>query len=604
MKGGHPLTKNDLLNFESTIKETLKKAEKKVRFASNMRLLFALCFILSFAEYFKDRSIVFLSLGIVSIFAFSYFVTVFNQAMTSTRFLETKLVVLKRYEARHNHEWQAFSDTGAWYEGKNDPLSEDLDLFGKNSLYQYLSVAHTSRGRSHLANVLLYPDFEGLKERQEAVLELSEEDDFALSFEALAYQTNDRKRKREEEAEKALIEYAKSKSKVPSLYFLLVFAMPVITLGAMILAFFGQVSVLSPITLILAQIGLTVYFDEPLSKERDVILSFAERVKYYEDRLSLLEGREYHSLELKKMKSDLANVKQGIKGLKQIAEFWQWRENFILYWLLCGIFAWDFNMVIKLYTWKKNYGASFELWLDWIAKIETYLSLGMLGRLYQNEALMPEILESKVPYLEVVLGRHPLLNPQSVVANSHHQEGEMIIITGSNMSGKSTFMRMLGLNTVLAYAGGMVVSEKFVVSPMALFTSMRVRDDVSQGISTFYGEILRVKRAVSYTEKNLPMFVLVDEIFKGTNSKDRIIGAKAAITKLSKPYVMGIVTTHDFELADMVSEGKIKGKNYHFEEHYQGDEICFDYTIKEGRSQSTNAQHLMRIAGLLDKEEG
>lgn len=598
------MTKNDLLVYEKAIKKALAKAKKKVRFASNMRLLFALGFIMSFAEYFRDKASLFLLLGGLSIVGFSYFVHVFNQAMKDSRFFETKLVILGRYEARHNHKWQDFSDTGEWYEGKNDPLSEDLDLFGQNSLYQYLSVAHTARGRMALAEMLLHPDFKGLKARQEAIKELSEDDDFALSFEALAYQTNDRKRKREEEAEKTLIAYAMESSKLPSFYLALVYLLPPLTLAAITLAFLGYVPVLLPVLFVLGQIGLTVYFDEPLSKERDVILTFAERVKYYEDRLTLLEGRAYQSEALKAMKQDLSNVKKGVKSLKQIAEFWQWRENFILYWLLCGIMAWDFNMAIKLHTWKKTYGSSFELWLEWLAKVESYLSLGMLGRLYPNETFMPEILDKNAPYLEVKSGKHPLLNPDTVVSNSHHQEGEMIIITGSNMSGKSTFMRMLGLNTVLAYAGGMVVGEKFVVSPMKLFTSMRVRDDVAQGISTFYGEILRVKRAVSYTNNELPMFVLVDEIFKGTNSKDRIIGAKAAITKLSKPYVMGIVTTHDFELADMVTSGEILGKNYHFEEHYQGDEICFDYTIKEGRSQSTNAQHLMRIAGLLETEEG
>lgn len=598
------MTKNDLLTYEAKLNGELKKAQKKMIFASNFRLLFALGFILCFAEYFREKGFLFLLLGLGSVLGFSYFVRVFNQAKGKVGFLETKLEVLKRYEARHNHAWQDFSDTGDWYEGKNSPLSEDLDLFGKNSLYQYLSLAHTSRGRKHLADTLLAPEFSSLKARQEAVEELSRDDDFALSFEALAYQTNDRKRKREEEAEKALIAYAKTKTKIEPLYYFLAYFLPLLTVLGIGLAFLGQVGILVPIFLILAQIGLAIYFDEPLSKERDIILSFAERVKYYEDRLKLLEEKDYTSAELCQMKADLSNVKKGIKRLKQVAELWQLRENFILYWLLCGVLAWDFNMLIRLNLWKRQYGASFELWLEWIAKVETYLSLGMLKRLYPDEALMPELLGQEVPYLEVKSGKHPLLNPKTVVANSHHQEGEMIIITGSNMSGKSTFMRMLGLNTVLAYAGGAVVANTFRVTPMKLFTSMRVKDDVSQGISTFYGEILRVKNAVSYAKQKLPMFVLVDEIFKGTNSKDRIIGAKAAITKLSKPYIMGIVTTHDFELADMVSSGEILGKNYHFEEHYQGDEICFDYTIKEGRSESTNAQHLMRIAGLLDKEEG
>ena len=170
------------------------------------------------------------------------------------------------------------------------------------------------------------------------------------------------------------------------------------------------------------------------------------------------------------------------------------------------------------------------------------------------------------------------------------------------MSGKSTFMRTLALNAVLAYAGGTVMAKNFRISPMRIFTSMRVRDDVSEGISSFYGEILRIKQMVAWSEQEKPMLVLVDEIFKGTNSADRIIGAEAAIKKLSRPWMMTIVTTHDFELCALADSPEVGGKNYHFEEHYDGDTIAFDYKIRPGRCRTTNAQHLMRIAGLLDEE--
>lgn len=593
-----------IAQYKEDIDKKLASAKKKVRFASNMRLLFALGIIVSFAEYFRRDMIVLLGLAIVFILAFSYFVSVFTKAMETVRFLETKLVILDRYEARLSNKWQSFSDTGSWYEGVSDPLSEDLDIFGEYSLYQYLSVAHTSAGRQHFAKTLIGKSDEDLKLRQDAVKELIEDDDFALSFEAMGYQFNDRKRKREEEAEKELIAYAKDNSPVPPFFLPIALGMPLLTLGAIGLGVMGILSPLYPICLLLAQIGLTVIFDDMLAKERDIILSFVERVQGYEDRLELLRKKDYQSALLKEMKADLDNVAKGIKKLQSIAELWQWRENFLFYWIVCGIFAWDFNLLLSLRRWKKEYGTSFEAWLSWIAKVECYLSLGVLGRIYPERTTLPTIVMQETPYIKVEDGYHPLLNPQTVVSNSYEQNGEMVIITGSNMSGKSTFMRMLGLNTVLAYAGGLVAAKSFVVSPMAIFTSMRVRDDVSQGISTFYGEILRIKRAVGYASEKKPMLILVDEIFKGTNSKDRILGAKAAITKLSKPWIVGIVTTHDFELADMVSNGEIIGKNFHFEEHYVDDEIKFDYTIKTGRSQSTNAKHLMRIAGLLDSEEG
>ena len=134
---------------------------------------------------------------------------------------------------------------------------------------------------------------------------------------------------------------------------------------------------------------------------------------------------------------------------------------------------------------------------------------------------------------------------------------------------------------------------------------MRVQDNVDEGISTFYGEILRIKDMVDYAKKEKPMLVLIDEIFKGTNSADRIVGAQATIRKLSQPWIMALVTTHDFELCALVEEKEVNGKNCHFQEYYEGDRLYFDYVIRPGRTQTTNAKHLMRMTGLLDEgQEG
>ena len=158
-------------------------------------------------------------------------------------------------------------------------------------------------------------------------------------------------------------------------------------------------------------------------------------------------------------------------------------------------------------------------------------------------------------------------------------------------------MRVLGSNMVLAYAGAPVCAKSFALTPMAVYTSIQIQDDLAGGISTFYAELLRIKKMMAYSRKGRPMLILIDEIFRGTNS-DRIVGAREAIRRLTLPHAITIVTTHDFELCDLGKEG-IPIRNAHFEEHYEGDKILFDFKIREGRCRTTNAQYLLRMAGIL-----
>ena len=176
------------------------------------------------------------------------------------------------------------------------------------------------------------------------------------------------------------------------------------------------------------------------------------------------------------------------------------------------------------------------------------------------------------------------------------------IITGANMSGKTTWIRTLAAAVMVAYSGAPVCAKSFAVSRLAVLTSIRVNDDISQGVSTFYAELLRIKSMIEYTEKNLPMLACIDEIFKGTNVNDRVIGAKEAIRRLTNDRSITLVTTHDFQLCDMVSENT-HISNAHFEEYYENDEIKFDFKLRKGRTHTTNAKYLLRMAGILPPEE-
>ena len=164
------------------------------------------------------------------------------------------------------------------------------------------------------------------------------------------------------------------------------------------------------------------------------------------------------------------------------------------------------------------------------------------------------------------------------------------------MSGKTTFMRSIGVNYLLFKAGGYVVAEAFSASIYKLFTSMKVADDVTDGISTFYAEILRVKSIIDYIKENKPMLVLIDEIFKGTNTKDRLEGAKSVVAHLKREGIKAIITTHDLELCNI--DGV---HNYHFLEHYVDDKISFDYKIHDGISKTRNAIYLLKLAGIIEE---
>lgn len=593
---------NEIEKMLNDAEARIAAEKRRLLLWSNGRLLSALAVLVGLVFGIRNDFLPGYVLAAAGIICFCYLVFRFNQQQIAIELAQNRLQVLKRYEARSKGDWYDFTDDGASYVRKDDFLSSDLDLFGPRSLYQYISVAHTIGGRDALMRLLTRPNLNLIGERQASVLELLSDDELAVDFEALGLSKDRRREEDERKAEEKLRRYAtgKGNSSVPQLKLLAV-GMPVVTLLLVVTSFLGVTSWMMVLYCFFLQIIASVLLSGTLQTEKESVMVLARRLGRAEERINVILAPDFQSAYLREMQKQLANAGEGIRALNRIVNTWQLRENFVLYLPLVGLLAWDFNCCLALDGWRKKYGASFTLWMDWLGEVEALYSLGTLSRVRPDETTVPEIVPGG-PLLEMDDGKHPLLDPRTVVGNDYTQGGDTVIITGSNMSGKSTFMRTLALNAVLAYAGGTVMAKRFRISPMHIFTSMRVSDDVSEGISSFYGEILRIKQMVTWSEQKKPMLVLVDEIFKGTNSADRIIGAQAAIRKLSHPWMMTLVTTHDFELCALADSPEVQGKNYHFEEHYEGDAIAFDYKIRPGRCKTTNAQHLMRIAGLLDAE--
>jgi DNA mismatch repair ATPase MutS len=229
------------------------------------------------------------------------------------------------------------------------------------------------------------------------------------------------------------------------------------------------------------------------------------------------------------------------------------------------------------------------------------MSLAVVGQTREN-CCFPELLTESAPRLQARDLQHLLLDEAQGVPNDIEVRSETRIITGSNMSGKTTFLRTLASSVVLAWAGAPVCAAQFGLTRLHVFTSIRVTDDITKGLSTFYAELLRIKSMVEFAKKKTPMLICIDEIFKGTNSADRIIGARAAIERLTGPQNITLVSTHDFELCDLLSPNDTPVTNYHFAETYDVEgHIHFDFRLQPGRCQTTNAKYLLRLAGILDE---
>ena len=224
------------------------------------------------------------------------------------------------------------------------------------------------------------------------------------------------------------------------------------------------------------------------------------------------------------------------------------------------------------------------------------MSFASIGQTRTNYCF-PKLLDRDTPRIKARNLASLLIADKKAVANDADLRAGTTIITGANMSGKTTWIRTLASAVLLAYAGAPVCAESFSVSKMAIFTSIRVNDDISQGMSTFYAELLRIKSMIEFSEKKLPMLICIDEIFKGTNEDDRIMGAKEAIKRLTNGLSITLVTTHDFDLCSME-----KISNAHFQEYYEGDKIKFDFKVREGRCTTTNAKYLLKMAGILKSE--
>ena len=579
-----------------------KKQLETIKFYSALRLLiFLAASIFSYILYKKDQYIILFALDFIFLVLFIGLAYVHSKLIERNRKVNLLKGINERAIDALEGKWREFEDKGEEYINKDHPYGADLDIFGKGSLFQWINNTTTPLGRKRLSDVLngnISFDVHAIKQRQDAIKELALRLNWRQSFVVEGLMVKDYMRDSIE-----LLSWCKKKDElfISKIFKLIITLLPLCTIISIALFFvFRAIPIYVMELFVLVNVAALQWGKSKRNEALDIIYQYKTNIRIYENMLYSIEQSKFESKYLNNLKAKYLGkskheCSKQIKALTKIVEKMSDRRNAI-YIVLNIVTLRDYHLIYSLENWKKNYGNNIELWLEGIAHFEELISLANINSNNPNWCI-PEITEEDT-CVKVKAIAHPLIGKRAVKNDLWIDKNKSImLVTGSNMSGKSTFLRTIGINLILAYIGTAVLAENFKASIMKIYTCMRTGDDLEQNISSFYAEILRVKKLIDGTKAESPIFFLLDEIFKGTNSKDRHAGAEILINQLSKENAVGLVSTHDLELCDIEKKNS-KVINYHFREYYKNNEIYFDYKLRMGSSTTQNALYLMQMAGI------
>lgn len=489
---------------------------------------------------------------------------------------------------------------GSGFTKAGHPYTNDLDIFGPASLYQYVNRCQSDQGASTLANWLSAPaDAAAIAARQEAVRELGPLLEWRQQLQA--YGVQDPIRHSTEEKISAWLKGTDEFSH--DITFKIVrYAWPVIGIGMLLLFLFDKVTVTFFSGFYIAALGFSGYLQKRIMKTQQSLDKIVPVLSTLADSARWIENKQFSSGQLESIRQRFvqpASASLAIGRLKKILDQFEFNLNFLFLLLVNPFLLWNLQMIFSLERWRRQHRNSIEPWFSALGETEALCSIAAIHFNHPHWTF-PIIDGEQHGLLEATGLGHPLIAETTSVLNDFSTEGngQIALITGSNMAGKSTFLRSIGVNMVLAMAGSPVLANRFKASVMKVSSSMRVADNLHESTSTFYAELKRLKAIIEQVKQHEPVLVLLDEILRGTNSLDRHTGSAALIRLLIRENAVALLATHDVELAEMAKDYSDHIHNYHFDAQIDGEELYFDYRLKAGVCQSINASLLMRKIGI------
>ena len=501
----------------------------------------------------------------------------------------------RRGLARIEDRWAGTGQQGERIDASASLYATDLDLFGRGSLFELLSQARTRMGEDTLAGWLLAPaSVETIHQRHAAITDLRPRLDLR---EDVAVLGDDVKASVHAEA---LLQWATSPNKLkqPSVRWIAL----LLCLAAVAAAiFWGSTGLKGPFFAVVIVEG--ILFLAHRTRVNEVLHGTAralEDLQLLSSLLARLEREQFDSPRLKTIQGALSSHRvEGSKAIAKLAtivEYIYSLDNPIVRALDIPL-LYSVQLAYAAEAWRSAHGNAVHLWLDAVGEMEALLSLTAYS--YEHPAdPFPELLEG-MPCFEAEQLGHPLIPAANCVRNGVSICGEtrVLLVSGSNMSGKSTLLRAVGLNTVLAMAGAPVRAQRLRLTPLRVGASILINDSLQEGSSRFYAEITRLRHICDLTEEGLPVLFLLDELLQGTNSKDRLVGAEGVVQALLDRGAIGLISTHDLALTDLGGAGD-RLRNVHLQDEIENGRMKFDFTLRDGVVIKSNGVELMRLIGL------
>ncbi|MDR2413678.1 MAG: DNA mismatch repair protein MutS [Odoribacteraceae bacterium] len=489
-------------------------------------------------------------------------------------------------------------DGGEEFRDSKHAYSHDLDLFGELSVFQSINRTVTPRGKQILANWLMSQTLSGeeIRGRQEAAREMSKYHNQGIDFRATGH-VRSLNTLSSEHAERWQHEKAGfSRQWTPYIYIL-----PAIVLSYWVLCFLGLIWYGVPLFGSLLMLGCALIMSKEINRVHARLDLFIRSFGSLRDLVLLASRTTPLSRRLQELHETLFgkghDAREAFSSLCRVLSAFDQRGNIIAAILLNGLYMKDLHLLLRLSRWQETHARFLPGWINALGEMDALFSLA--NYTFNHPEYATPIVREEFLLNTREMG-HPLIPEKQRVMNDFHVDGnhEIHIITGANMAGKSTFLRTVGVNLVMAHCGCVVCARFFAFRPTRLFTSMRATDNLAAGVSYFHAELLRLKQLVEIARKGEDLFVILDEILKGTNSVDKLNGSLRFLGSLRALPVAGIVATHDLQLGELVTSHPRHYFNYCFEISHDDDEIVYDYKLRPGISKNMNASILLEKMGL------
>lgn len=594
-----------------TLKGELNELKKKDTVLGVLKLTWAISGILAILKVFSSNQTT--SAWIFGICAILFTVNALIHETIIRKIKRLKILInLNKDELDYlNYKYPGHAYNGIEYRNGDHNYSSDLDIFGEKGYFHYINRCVTQLGRNCLSGWLMSPaDTSEIKDRQEAVMELSPLVNLRQDIASHGITMDDTGEKLESLFTFLRESYILSGKKGITV---LLYGLPIITLAVGVSMAIG---IPFPVFMFffLCQVGVNKYYEKRVKHIYRMTTKSCKILKAYSRIIELIEKQEFKSTRLLALQKRL--IVEGRTAsicIKKISTLLEWFDtrNGMFHFLFNNTILIDLHCLYRIEKWRKETGNNVGDWFNVIGEFESLSSFACLK--FNNPDWTMPLLDEHAFVLEAEKLGHPLIPPSERIDNDIKSgsdgKGCMVLITGPNMAGKSTFLRTIGLNIVAALAGAPVCADSFHISHVVLYTSMQTSDSLDKHLSLFYAELQRLKMIIDAINRREPVFFIIDEMLKGTNALDRQKGAIALLRQLMMNRANGITATHDLELTKLEQPGEwakagfpfpdgVQVLNFHFDGYVEDDKLLFDYKLKKGICESFNALVLMKKMGI------